>query len=73
MKNNCPHKNVQQFTEWCFDCGRNIYETDEEYTRFILQEQQRVLDAQKPKCPHAHVQQFTDICLQCRQNINFVD
>lgn len=22
----CPHNNVQQFTEICLDCGRNIYE-----------------------------------------------
>lgn len=27
----CPHKNVQQFTECCLDCGRNIYESDAEY------------------------------------------
>lgn len=24
----CPHRNVQQFTECCLDCGVNIYETD---------------------------------------------
>lgn len=22
---NCKHKNVQQFTEICLDCGENIY------------------------------------------------
>lgn len=38
MKNPCPHKNVQQYTECCFDCGRNIYETDEEYTKFKMEE-----------------------------------
>ena len=27
----CPHKNVQQFTEYCLDCGYNIYTTKEEY------------------------------------------
>ena len=27
----CPHNNVQQYTECCLDCGRNIYETDTEY------------------------------------------
>jgi hypothetical protein len=21
----CPHNNVQQYTEYCFDCGMNIY------------------------------------------------
>lgn len=33
----CPHKNVQEFTECCLDCGRNIYETDEEYFAYLLQ------------------------------------
>lgn len=23
----CPHRNVQQFTECCLDCGENIYQT----------------------------------------------
>jgi hypothetical protein len=36
----CPHKNVQQFTETCSDCGRNIYETDEEYLQYLLQQKQ---------------------------------
>jgi hypothetical protein len=27
----CPHNRVQQFTEFCLDCGYNIYTTDEEY------------------------------------------
>ncbi len=31
----CPHKNVQEFTETCLDCGRNIYETDEEYYKYL--------------------------------------
>lgn len=29
--NKCHHTNVQQFTEVCLNCGRNIYESDEEY------------------------------------------
>jgi len=31
----CPHNNVQSFTECCLDCGRNIYETDKEYLRYL--------------------------------------
>lgn len=31
----CPHNNVQQWTEVCLDCGRNIYETDEEYLQYL--------------------------------------
>jgi len=27
----CPHNNIQQFTEICLDCGYNIYTTTEEY------------------------------------------
>lgn len=27
----CSHQNIQQFTEICLDCGRNIHETDEEF------------------------------------------
>jgi len=33
----CPHRNVQQFTECCLDCGRNVYETDEEYMAYLKQ------------------------------------
>jgi hypothetical protein len=29
----CPHKNVQDFTECCLDCGYNIYMTEEEYLK----------------------------------------
>ncbi len=29
----CPHNNVQQFTECCLDCGYNIYTTEEEYLK----------------------------------------
>ena len=31
----CEHKNVQDFTECCLDCGRNIYETDDEYEAYL--------------------------------------
>ena len=34
----CPHKNVQQFTECCLDCGYNIYTTEEEYMRKLAKE-----------------------------------
>lgn len=27
----CPHENVQQFTEVCLDCGYNVYTTTAEY------------------------------------------
>jgi len=27
----CPHKNVQEFSECCLDCGYNIYTTEREY------------------------------------------
>ena len=33
--NRCPHNNVQQFTEMCLNCGRNIYETDAEYVKHL--------------------------------------
>ncbi len=33
----CPHNNVQQYTECCLDCGRNIYETDQEYYANLLE------------------------------------
>lgn len=36
----CKHNsgNIQQFTEVCLDCGRNIYETDEEYEAHLREE-----------------------------------
>jgi DNA-directed RNA polymerase subunit N (RpoN/RPB10) len=34
-KNKCPHNKVQQFSECCLDCGRNIYESDEEYDKYM--------------------------------------
>lgn len=42
----CPHNNVQQFTEYCLDCGRNIYETDEEYLRYLRGRKRDQLAAQ---------------------------
>lgn len=27
----CPHRNVQTFTEFCLDCGWNIWTTDKQY------------------------------------------
>jgi hypothetical protein len=27
-KPKCPHNNVQQFTECCLDCGKNIWAED---------------------------------------------
>jgi hypothetical protein len=29
----CPHKNIQQFTECCLDCGYNIWTTEAEYLK----------------------------------------
>ena len=34
----CPHHNVQQFTEFCLDCGENIYQTA---SKIIKQEEQK--------------------------------
>ena len=34
----CPHRTVQQFTELCLDCGRNVYESDQEYYEYLLQQ-----------------------------------
>lgn len=40
----CKHDsgNIQQFTEMCLDCGRNIYETDEEYEKHLREEINRL-------------------------------
>jgi len=27
----CPHQNVQDWTEYCFDCGYNINISEQEY------------------------------------------
>jgi hypothetical protein len=37
----CPHHNVQQFTEICLDCGRNIYESDEEYLDDLIKRKEQ--------------------------------
>lgn len=29
----CPHHNIQQFTECCLDCGYNIYTSKSEYLK----------------------------------------
>lgn len=29
----CPHHNVQSFTEYCLDCGHNIWTTKEQYLK----------------------------------------
>ena len=34
----CPHKNVQQFTECCLDCGYNINTSEAEYMRDLAKE-----------------------------------
>lgn len=34
----CPHKNVQEYTECCNDCGYNIYTTEEEYLKDLRRE-----------------------------------
>jgi hypothetical protein len=37
----CLHRNVQEFTEMCMDCGRSIYETDEGYLKYLREEKAR--------------------------------
>lgn len=34
----CPHRDVQQFTECCLNCGFNIYTTREEYLKYLKKE-----------------------------------
>ena len=34
----CPHNDVQQFTECCLDCGYNIHTTKEEYLKTLQKE-----------------------------------
>lgn len=56
----CKHErgNIQQFTEICLDCGRNIYESDTEYEKHLHEEinrlrselqQDRISDLEKIK------------------------
>lgn len=37
----CPHRNVQEMTNLCLDCGRNIYETDQEYLADLRRQKQQ--------------------------------
>ena len=34
----CPHRNVQQFTEICLDCGFNVYSSLAEVREILLEE-----------------------------------
>ncbi len=34
----CPHTNVQQFTECCMDCGYNIYTSEKQYLEELRKE-----------------------------------
>lgn len=47
--NKCPHKRVQEYSECCLDCGRNVYETDEEYADYLLREEAERLAEIKEK------------------------
>ena len=38
----CPHINVQQFTEYCLDCGYNIWTTKKEYLADLKQLERRL-------------------------------
>lgn len=29
----CPHRNVQTYTEYCLDCGHNLWTTKEQYLK----------------------------------------
>jgi hypothetical protein len=31
----CPHHNVQQFTDYCLDCGHSTYMTKQEYLQYL--------------------------------------
>lgn len=37
----CPHKNVQQFSECCLDCGENIYTKADDIRREESKEKAR--------------------------------
>jgi hypothetical protein len=34
----CPHNNVQEYSECCLDCGYNIYTTNTEYLNSLNKE-----------------------------------
>ena len=59
MNQICAHKNIQEFTEICLDCGKNIYEKPKN----IKSKKQKI------KCEHNNVQDYTEICLDCGKNI----
>lgn len=42
----CPHNRVEAYSECCLDCGRNVYETDEEYYKY-LKERARQLEIEE--------------------------
>lgn len=37
----CPHNNVQDFTECCLDCGYNVYMSKEEYLESLKEDARR--------------------------------
>lgn len=45
----CPHRNVQQFTECCLDCGHNIWMTEDEYLKHLKEEIKRSRELNDPK------------------------
>lgn len=61
---NCPHINVQQYTEICLDCGRNIYEPEPVKVPVPTK-----IEPVVPRCEHRNVQQYTEMCLDCGRNI----
>jgi len=38
----CTHGNVQDYTSTCLDCGRNIYESDEDYYKHLQEQKKRL-------------------------------
>jgi len=38
----CPHNSVQQYTEICLNCGRNVYESNEEYLKYLKEEKLKI-------------------------------
>ena len=37
----CPHNNVQDFTECCMDCGYNVWTTKKEYLADLKRQAER--------------------------------
>lgn len=37
----CNHVNVQSFTDYCLDCGYNLWMTEEEYKKRLEEEVKR--------------------------------